>query len=344
MILVTGGAGYIGSHTCVELLQAGHDVTVFDNCCNSHPESLERVQRITGKQLRLIRGDIRDRDALVTALRESGAHAVIHFAGLKAVGESVQQPLAYYDNNVVGSLRLLEAMGLCGVKTLVFSSSATVYGDPQRLPLTEDHPLSATNPYGQTKLTVEHILRDVQRSDTSWRIGILRYFNPVGAHESGLIGEDPQGTPNNLMPFVAQVAVGRRPHLNVFGEDYPTPDGTGVRDYIHVVDLAIGHLKALEALGRATPQTECLTVNLGTGTGYSVLEIVRAFEQASGQPVIYKLAPRRPGDVAACYADPGKAAALLVWQAKRSLADMCVDTWKWQSLNPQGYNSPNPVT
>lgn len=344
MILVTGGAGYIGSHTCVELLQAGHDVTVFDNYCNSHPESLERVQRITGKQLRLIRGDIRDRDALVTALRESGAHAVIHFAGLKAVGESVQQPLAYYDNNVVGSLRLLEAMGLCGVKTLVFSSSATVYGDPQRLPLTEDHPLSATSPYGQTKLTVEHILRDVQRSDTSWRIGILRYFNPVGAHGSGLIGEDPQGTPNNLMPFVAQVAVGRRPHLNVFGEDYPTPDGTGVRDYIHVVDLAIGHLKALEALGRAPHQTECLTVNLGTGTGYSVLEIVRAFQQASGKPVTYKIAPRRPGDVAACYADPSKAAALLGWQANRSLADMCVDTWKWQSLNPHGYNSPNPVT
>lgn len=342
MILVTGGAGYIGSHTCVELLQAGHNVTVFDNYCNSHPESLERVQRITGKQLRLIRGDIRDRDALVTALRESGAHAVIHFAGLKAVGESVQQPLAYYDNNVVGSLRLLEAMGLCGVKTLVFSSSATVYGDPHRLPLTEDHPLSATNPYGQTKLTVEHILRDVQRSDTSWRIGILRYFNPVGAHESGLIGEDPQGTPNNLMPFVAQVAVGRRPHLNVFGEDYPTLDGTGVRDYIHVVDLAIGHLKALEALGRAPHQTECLTVNLGTGTGYSVLEIVRAFQQASGKPVIYKIAPRRPGDVAACYADPSKAAALLGWQANRSLADMCADAWKWQSLNPQGYNSPNP--
>ena len=344
MILVTGGAGYIGSHTCVELLQAGHDVTVFDNYCNSHPESLERVQRITGKQLRLIRGDIRDRDALVTARRESGAHAVIHFAGLKAVGESVQQPLAYYDNNVVGSLRLLEAMGLCGIKTLVFSSSATVYGDPQRLPLTEDHPLSATSPYGQTKLTVEHILRDVQRSDTSWRIGILRYFNPVGAHGSGLIGEDPQGTPNNLMPFVAQVAVGRRPHLNVFGEDYPTPDGTGVRDYIHVVDLAIGHLKALEALGRAPHQTECLTVNLGTGTGYSVLEIVRAFQQASGKPVTYKIAPRRPGDVAACYADPSKAAALLGWQANRSLADMCVDTWKWQSLNPHGYNSPNPVT
>lgn len=344
MILVTGGAGYIGSHTCVELLLAGQDVTVFDNFCNSHPESLERVQRIAGKQLRIIRGDIRDRATLVTALRDSGAQAVIHFAGLKAVGESVQQPLSYYDNNVVGSLRLLEAMGICGVKTLVFSSSATVYGNPQQLPLTEDHPLSATNPYGQTKLTVEHILRDVQRGDTSWRIGILRYFNPVGAHKSGLIGEDPQGPPNNLMPFVAQVAVGRRPHLNVFGNDYPTKDGTGVRDYIHVVDLAIGHLKALEALERATHQTECLTVNLGTGTGYSVLEIVRVFEQASGKPVPYKLAPRRPGDVAACYADPDKAAALLGWQAKRSLTDMCADTWKWQSLNPQGYGPPGVVT
>lgn len=337
MILVTGGAGYIGSHTCVELLQAGQDVTVFDNFSNSHPESLERVQRITGKQLRIIRGDIRDRATLVTALRDSGAQAVIHFAGLKAVGESVEQPLSYYDNNVVGSLRLLEAMNICGVKTLVFSSSATVYGDPQRLPLTEDHPLSTTNPYGQTKLTVEHILRDLQRSDTSWRIGILRYFNPVGAHMSGLIGEDPQGTPNNLMPFVAQVAIGRRPHLNVFGNDYHTKDGTGVRDYIHVVDLAIGHLKALEALERATHRTECLTVNLGTGTGYSVLEIVRAFEQASGKPVAYRIAPRRPGDVAACYADPSQAATLLGWQAKRNLAEMCADTWKWQGLNPHGY-------
>ncbi|MBS0167684.1 UDP-glucose 4-epimerase GalE [Nitrospira sp. CMX1] len=340
MIFVTGGAGYIGSHTCVELLRAGYDLTVFDNFSNSHPESLERIQRIAGKQLRFIHGDIRDRAALVTALRDSGAQAVIHFAGLKAVGESVQQPLSYYDNNVVGSLRLLETMGLCGVKTLVFSSSATVYGAPQRLPLTEDHPLSTTNPYGQTKLTVEHILRDVQHSDASWRIGILRYFNPVGAHASGLIGEDPQGTPNNLMPFVAQVAVGRRPHLNVFGNDYPTSDGTGVRDYIHVVDLAIGHLKALETLERAKHQTECLTVNLGTGTGYSVLEIVRAFEQTCGKPVMYKIAPRRPGDVAACYADPSKAIALLGWQAKRSLADMCADTWKWQSLNPHGYNPP----
>lgn len=339
MILVTGGAGYIGSHTCVELLEAGYDITVFDNFSNSHPESLERVQRITGKQLRLIHGDIRDRAALVTALRESGAQAVIHFAGLKAVGESVLQPLSYYDNNVIGSLRLLEAMGICGVKTLVFSSSATVYGDPQRLPLTEDHPLSATNPYGQTKLTVEHMLRDLQRSDSSWRIAILRYFNPVGAHKSGLIGEDPQGTPNNLMPFVAQVAVDLRPHLNIFGDDYSTPDGTGVRDYIHVKDLAIGHLRALEVLRRSTDPAECLTVNLGTGTGYSVLEIVRAFEQTSGKRVAYKVAPRRPGDVAACYADPGKATAVLGWRAERTLADMCADAWRWQSLNPQGYRS-----
>lgn len=340
MILVTGGAGYIGSHTCVELLQTGYNITVFDNFSNSHPESLERVQRITGKPLRAIHGDIRDRAALATALRESGAQAVIHFAGLKAVGESVEKPLAYYDNNVIGSLRLLEAMSICRVKKLVFSSSATVYGDPQRLPLTEDHPLSATNPYGQTKLTIEHILRDLQRSDPSWRIGILRYFNPVGAHDSGLIGEDPHGIPNNLMPFVAQVAIGRHPYLNVFGDDYPTPDGTGIRDYIHVVDLALGHLKALEALAHWTDPLNCLTVNLGTGKGYSVLEIVRAFEQASGKRVAYKIAPRRPGDVAACYADPTKAAALLGWKAERTLADMCADTWRWQNLNPQGYNPP----
>ncbi len=337
MILVTGGAGYIGSHTCVELLNAGCEVTVFDNFSNSHPESLARVQRITGKTLRLIRGDCRDRAALVAALRESSAIAVIHFAGLKAVGESVQQPLAYYDNNVVGSLRVLEAMGECGVKQLVFSSSATVYGDPQRLPLTEEHPLSATNPYGQTKLMVEEILRDLHRSDTSWRIGILRYFNPVGAHASGLIGEDPQGMPNNLLPFVAQVAVGRREYLNVWGGDYPTPDGTGVRDYIHVVDLAVGHLKALEALKKLQRQAECLTVNLGTGHGYSVLDIVRAFEQASGKPVPYKVASRRPGDVASCYADPDRAFTRLGWRAERGLSEMCADAWRWQSANPKGY-------
>jgi UDP-glucose 4-epimerase len=337
MILVTGGAGYIGSHTCVELLQAGFEITVFDNFCNSHPEALARVERITGKPVPLIRGDCRDRAALVAALRHSKATAVIHFAGLKAVGESVQQPLSYYDNNVAGSLRLLEAMGECGVKQLVFSSSATVYGDPQRLPLTEDHPLSATNPYGRSKLIVEEMLRDLQRSDASWRLCILRYFNPVGAHASGLIGEDPQGVPNNLLPFVAQVAVGRLAKLNVWGGDYPTPDGTGVRDYIHVVDLALGHLKALQALERSAKMTGCLTVNLGTGNGYSVLDIVKAFEQASGKSIPYQIAARRPGDIASCYADPGHALSQLGWRAERGLAAMCADAWRWQSANPKGY-------
>ncbi|HSN03606.1 MAG TPA: UDP-glucose 4-epimerase GalE [Nitrospira sp.] len=337
MILVTGGAGFIGSHTCVELVNAGTAVTVFDNFSNSHPEALARVERITGKPLRVVRGDIRDRAALVGALRESGAQAVIHFAGLKAVGESVEKPLIYYDNNVAGTVRLLEAMGECGVKTLVFSSSATVYGDPQRLPLTEDHPLSATNPYGRSKLMIEDMLRDLHRSDPSWRIGILRYFNPVGAHASGLIGEHPQGIPNNLLPFVAQVAVGRREFLNVWGNDYATPDGTGVRDYIHVVDLALGHLKALEALGRLKDPNTLLTVNLGTGTGYSVLDIVKAFETASGRAVPHKIAPRRPGDIAACYADPARAFNLLGWRAERGLAVMCADAWRWQSSNPDGY-------
>ena len=333
-ILVTGGAGYIGSHTCVELLNAGHQVTVYDNFCNSHPEALARVERITGKKLSLVRGDVRDRAALCAALRESGAEAVIHFAGLKAVGESVAKPLAYYDVNIAGTLRLLEAMDECGVKTLVFSSSATVYGDPQRLPLTEDHPLSATNPYGRSKLMVEDILRDLYASDPSWRIGLLRYFNPVGAHQSGLIGEDPQGVPNNLLPFVAQVAAGRREFLNVWGDDYPTPDGTGVRDYLHVVDLAQGHLKALSRLQQ---HAECLTVNLGTGIGYSVLDMVRAFERASGRPVPYRIAARRPGDIAACYADPKLAFDLLGWRAERGLDAMCADTWRWQSANPQGF-------
>jgi len=334
MIFVTGGAGYIGTHTVVELINAGHEVTVFDNFCNSQPEALRRVARITGKQARLVQGDVRDPVALLAALRASGASAVIHFAGLKAVGDSVQDPLAYYDNNVVGTVRLLQAMNECGVKALVFSSSATVYGDPQRLPLTEDHPLSATNPYGRTKLVIEDMLRDLHRSDPAWRVSILRYFNPVGAHASGLIGEDPLGTPNNLLPFVAQVAVGRRPFLNVWGNDYATPDGTGVRDYIHVVDLALGHLKALE---RLTDHAECRAINLGTGVGYSVLDMVRAFEQASGKPVPYQVAPRRAGDIAACYADPGQALALLGWRAERDLAAMCQDAWRWQSGNPNGY-------
>lgn len=334
MVLVTGGAGYIGSHTCVELLGEGADVTVFDNFCNSHPESLARVERITGRKLRTVRGDLRDRAALTQALRESGATAVIHFAGLKAVGESVARPLEYYDNNVVGTLNLLAAMRACNVKTLVFSSSATVYGDPQRLPLTEDHPLSATNPYGRSKLMIEDILRDLFRSDPSWRISLLRYFNPAGAHSSGLIGEDPQGVPNNLMPFVAQVACGRREFLNVWGDDYPTPDGTGVRDFIHVVDLALGHLKALE---RLQSHAECAAVNLGTGIGYSVLQMVRAFEAASGKSVPYRVAARRPGDIASCYADPSLARILLGWSAQRGLDDMCTDGWRWQSANPHGF-------
>ena len=334
MIFVTGGAGYIGSHTCVELLNAGHQVSVFDNFSNSQPEALARVEHITGKKPLLFQGDIRDKAALFEALRQSQATAVIHFAGLKAVGESVAQPLTYYDNNVVGTVRLLEVMNACGIKTLVFSSSATVYGDPQYLPLTEVHPLSATNPYGKTKLVIEDMLRDLYRSDTRWHINILRYFNPVGAHASGLIGEDPRGIPNNLLPYVAQVAVGRREFLNVWGDDYATSDGTGVRDYIHVVDLALGHLKALERLQQG-PQ--CQAINLGTGVGYSVLEMVRAFERASGQAVPYQVAPRRAGDVAACYADPVLALALLGWQAQRGLGTMCEDTWRWQHNNPNGY-------
>jgi UDP-glucose 4-epimerase len=336
MIFITGGAGYIGSHTCVELLNAGHAVTVFDNFSNSQPEALARVERITGKKVQLIEGDIRDQEALQAALQASQADAVIHFAGLKAVGESVAQPLRYYDNNVLGTLKLLQAMQTCEVKSLVFSSSATVYGDPQRLPLTEDHPLSATNPYGQTKLVIENMLRDLSTSDPSWGIGILRYFNPVGAHASGLIGEDPQGTPNNLMPFVAQVAIGKRAFLNVWGNDYTTPDGTGVRDYIHVVDLALGHLAALN---RLQTDAKSFAVNLGTGVGYSVLDMVRAFEAASGKPVAYQISPRRPGDVAACYADPAYARELLGWQAQRDLQAMCADSWRWQSANPNGYSS-----
>jgi UDP-glucose 4-epimerase len=333
-ILVTGGAGYIGSHTCVELLDAGHEVTVFDNFSNSTPEAIARVERIAGKSVPVVRGDIRSHTALVLALRQSGATAVIHFAGLKAVGESVEKPLAYYDNNVVGTVRLLEAMADCHVKTLVFSSSATVYGVPQQLPLTEDHALSATNPYGATKLVIEDMLRAHHVANPEWRISILRYFNPVGAHTSGLIGEDPRGVPNNLLPYVAQVAVGRREHLNIWGNDYDTPDGTGVRDYIHVVDLALGHLRALD---RLRTHMECQAINLGTGMGYSVLDMVWAFEKASGRNVPFKIGPRRPGDVGSSYAAPGLAASLLGWKAARGLDQMCADAWRWQSGNPSGY-------
>ncbi|MFZ2890530.1 UDP-glucose 4-epimerase GalE [Sulfuricurvum sp.] len=330
-IFVTGGAGYIGSHTCVELLQNGHNVVVYDNLSNSSVEALKRVETITGKLITFIIGDIRDESSLTQAMQ--GCDAVIHFAGLKAVGESVAKPLEYYDNNVQGTLCLLRSMQTNSIKTLVFSSSATVYGDPESLPLREDHPLRTTNPYGQTKLVIEDILRDLYRSDNTWQIMILRYFNPVGAHESGLIGEDPQDIPNNLMPFIAQVAIGRRENLNIFGENYPTHDGTGVRDYIHVVDLAHGHLKALEAL--TSPQ--CTAINLGTGIGYSVLDVVNAFSKASQQSIPYIIAPRREGDIAACYADPSKANTAIGWSAKRNLDQMCHDAWNFQSKNPTGY-------
>lgn len=330
-IFVTGGAGYIGSHTCVELLNTGYEVIVYDNFSNSSAEAIRRVEHITGKSFQLIIGDIRNETAVANAM--TGCDAVIHFAGLKAVGESIAKPLEYYDNNVQGTLSLLRAMQTNTIKTLVFSSSATVYGDPEYLPLNESHPLRTKNPYGQTKLVIEEILRDLYVSDPSWKIMLLRYFNPVGAHESGLIGEDPQGIPNNLMPFVTQVAIGRRKTLNIFGGDYPTHDGTGVRDYIHVVDLAQGHLKALQAL--TTPQ--CTPINLGTGQGYSVLDVVDAFTKASTKTIPYIIVPRRDGDIAACYADSSTASQVLGWSAKRNLESMCRDAWNFQSKNPKGY-------
>ncbi len=327
-ILVTGGMGYIGSHTVVELMHAGHDVVVVDNLSNADVAVRERVARITGKPFEFIEADIRDRAALERAFDGRNIDSVIHFAGLKAVGESVAQPLRYYDNNVSGSVALFETMAKFGVKSLVFSSSATVYGDPASVPITEDSPLSATNPYGRSKLMIEEILGDLYKADSSWRIALLRYFNPVGAHESGLIGEEPSGIPNNLMPYVAQVANGKREALSVFGGDYPTVDGTGVRDYIHVVDLAIGHVKTLDKLATG-PGLH--TYNLGTGQGNSVLEMVRAFEAASGKPVPYKIVDRRPGDIAACYADTAKAERELGWKAQFDIARMCLDTWRWQS-------------
>ena len=335
-ILVTGGAGYIGSHTCVELLEKGYDVLVLDNLCNSSDESLRRVEQITGKTARFVKGDIRDRPLLDQLLQTNTISCVIHFAGLKAVGESCEMPLAYYDNNVSGTITLCQAMADNGVRNLVFSSSATVYGDPASLPITEDFPLSATNPYGRSKLIIEEILTDLHKADSSWNIALLRYFNPVGAHPSGLIGEDPNGIPNNLMPFVAQVAIGKREKLRVFGNDYPTPDGTGVRDYIHVQDLARGHVCAINRL-----QENCgvQVWNLGVGQGHSVLEMVNAFEQASDRPVPYDIVARRPGDIAACYADPTKARQELGWAAEKSLDDMVNDAWRWQSQNPDGYHS-----
>jgi len=335
-ILVTGGAGYIGSHTVLELHNAGHDTTVVDNLCNSKEESLRRVRELTGRPLAFHRADLRDAAALDAVFAARPVDAVIHFAALKAVGESIHRPLDYYDNNLGGTLALLQAMRRRGVRTLVFSSSATVYGTPGKVPIGEDAPTGGvTNPYGQSKLMIEQILRDLHAAEPQWRLALLRYFNPVGAHASGRIGEDPSGIPNNLMPFVAQVAIGKLHRLRVFGNDYPTPDGTGVRDYIHVVDLALGHLAALDRLAARDP--ELLTVNLGTGRGYSVLEMVRAFEKASGRPVPYEIAPRRAGDVAACYADPARAGELLGWRATRSLEEMCADAWRWQSQNPRGF-------
>jgi len=333
-ILVTGGAGYIGTHTVVELLQAGHDVVVVDNFANSSPVALERVAQIAGRPPVLVEADILDRPALDEVFARYRPGAVIHFAGLKAVGESVAQPLRYYRNNVAGTVTLCEAMAAAGCRTLVFSSSATVYGDPRQLPIREDAPTGATNPYGRSKLMIEELLRDLQAADPGWRIALLRYFNPVGAHASGLIGEDPEGPPNNLFPFISQVAIGQRLELAIFGNDYPTPDGTGVRDYIHVVDLARGHLQALEYLDR---QAGLVTVNLGTGRGYSVLEMVQAFARVNGCAVPHRIAPRRPGDIAACWADPGRAAELFDWRAERGLEEMCRDGWRWQQQNPRGY-------
>ncbi|WP_257265585.1 UDP-glucose 4-epimerase GalE [Endozoicomonas sp. ONNA2] len=335
-ILVTGGAGYIGSHTCVELLNDGHEIIVLDNLSNSSEESLKRVQEITGKTLEFVKGDIRDHKLLNSLFSNHEIASVIHFAGLKAVGESVSMPLAYYDNNVNGTLVLLEAMKQANVKTLVFSSSATVYGDPASLPISEDFPTSATNPYGRSKLMIEEILQDLHVSDNSWRIALLRYFNPVGAHPSGRIGEDPNDIPNNLMPYIAQVAIGKLDKLSVFGNDYPTHDGTGVRDYIHVVDLSLGHVRAIEKLQKTAG---IHAWNLGVGKGYSVLEMVAAFEQASQQPVPYQFAPRRSGDIAACYANPEKALNELGWKAEKGVDDMVSDSWRWQSVNPNGYHS-----
>ena len=332
-ILVTGGAGYIGSHTCVVLLKAGHRVTVLDNLCNSSAEALRRVEAITGRSLRFLEGDIRDPDTLAQAL-QGGVEAVIHFAALKAVGESCEQPLAYFDNNISGTIVLMRAMQAAGVSRLVFSSSATVYGDAKTSPVNEQAPLSVTNPYGRTKLVMEQLIEDWCASQGAASAILLRYFNPVGAHPSGRIGEDPQGEPNNLMPYVAQVAVGRRERLRVYGNDYPTPDGTGVRDYIHVMDLARAHVQAVEYAWR---HTGCRAFNLGAGRGYSVLEVIRAFEQASGRPVPYEIVARRPGDVATLTADPSLAQAELGWRAELGIEAMCEDAWRWQSGNPQGY-------
>ncbi|RLC06487.1 MAG: UDP-glucose 4-epimerase GalE [Deltaproteobacteria bacterium] len=333
-ILVTGGAGYIGSHTCIELLNENYDVVVLDNLSNSSEESLKRVKSITGKHLEFYKADLLDKEQVTAIFLNHKIDAVIHFAGLKAVGESVTIPLKYFHNNITGTLNLLEVMNDFNVKNIVFSSSATVYGDPSSLPIKENFPLSATNPYGRTKLMIEEILQDIYRSDKNWNIALLRYFNPVGAHESGKIGEDPFGIPNNLVPYISQVAVGVLPRVSVYGDDYDTPDGTGVRDYIHVVDLALGHIKTLPKLFTSPG---VVIYNLGTGFGYSVLEMIKGFEAASDKKIPYKVCERRPGDIAACWADPVKAKEELFWEADKTLIDMCRDTWKWQKNNPNGY-------
>ena len=333
-ILATGGAGYIGSHTCVELLQNGHEVVVVDNLQNSKYEAVRRVQEITGRELLFYKTDLRDRNELEKIFRQNKIDAVIHFAGLKAVGESTQVPLEYYQNNITGTLTLCEVMRQAEVKTIVFSSSATVYGNPKTVPITEDFPLSAANPYGRTKLMIEEILGDLLVSDSSWNIAVLRYFNPVGSHKSGKIGEDPHGIPNNLFPYISQVAIGRLREVSVYGNDYPTPDGTGVRDYIHVVDLATGHLKALEKI---KGKSGLLVYNLGTGRGYSVLEAIAAFAKASGKKIPFKIVGRRPGDIPTCYADPSKANCELNWKALKGIDEMCADVWRWQTTNPDGF-------
>jgi len=335
-ILVTGGAGYIGSHTCLELLERGYEITVIDNLSNASRESLNRVERLTGGKINLVVIDVRDRERLATVFAQAQRpiEAVIHFAGLKAVGESVEKPLLYYQNNLISTLVLIDVMLEQGCHNIIFSSSATVYGDPEKSPIPEDAPLSGTNPYGRTKLMIEEILRDVNCSQPQFNAALLRYFNPVGAHPSGEIGEDPAGIPNNLTPYITQVLVGKLEELAVFGDDYPTVDGTGVRDYIHVVDLARGHVKALEKLD---DNPGVVVYNLGTGRGYSVLEVIRGFERASGTPVPYRIAPRRPGDAASCYADPSRAERELGWKTELDLDQMCVDSWNWQRKNPNGY-------
>jgi UDP-glucose 4-epimerase len=334
VILVTGGAGYIGSHTCVELLNAGNEIIVLDNLSNSKLEAVTRVREITGRDFRFYQADLLDREAVEAVFKANKIEAVVHFAGLKAVGESVQIPLCYYHNNITGTLILCEVMQKFGVNRIVFSSSATVYGMPEKVPITEDFPLRATNPYGRTKLMIEEILQDLYVSDNNWSISLLRYFNPIGAHQSGRIGEDPNGIPNNLMPYITQVAVGKLKELKIFGNDYPTPDGTGVRDYIHVVDLAIGHLKALE---KVMSSSGVVSYNLGTGKGYSVLAVVSAFERATGIQIPYSIVSRRPGDIAECYANPQKAKRELGWMAERDVERMCADAWRWQLNNPSGY-------